>query len=127
MLHLPKPDVQKRAYGKAIKIFLELMQQELETAGYQDVQVRQFTKPLKAFIQDPEVAAVLGKVFDADCRLVATGDLAKAWQRLDLPYLPEDFDWEFVGKSYLRGIKKQIQESAELRTIFLPSIVSLYC
>jgi len=34
VIHLPEKDVQKEAYGKALKEFLQFVQQELEDADY---------------------------------------------------------------------------------------------
>ncbi|MFG6104866.1 NACHT domain-containing protein [Leptothoe sp. EHU-05/26/07-4] len=119
VIRLPEPDVQKEAYGKALKEFLQLAQQELENAGYQDAQIKSFNQPLKQFIQHPDVATTLGQAFESDCRAIANSQLAKTWKDLDLPYLPDDFDWDLVGKLYVRIIQKKIiQESETLRLIF---------
>lgn len=118
VVRLPEPDLQKEAYGKALKELLKLIQEELENAGYQDAQIQQFTQPLKQWIQQPDVATELGRAFEADCRAIATSQLAKTWKDLNLPYLPDDFDWYLIGKLYVRAVKKIIQDSDTLRPIF---------
>jgi hypothetical protein len=118
VIRLPEPDVQKEAYGKALKEFLELVQQELETAGYQDIQIQQYVQPLKRFIANPQVAAILGQAFESDCRSLDTRSLAQTWKDLNLPYLPDEFDWDLVSKLYLRKVKAIVQKSDTLRPIF---------
>lgn len=77
VIHLPEKDVQKEAYGKALKAFLQLVQQELQNTGYQDAQIKQFIQPLKQFIEQKDVAAVLGRAFEADCRAIDTRSLSR--------------------------------------------------
>ncbi|MBD2460233.1 HEAT repeat domain-containing protein [Oscillatoria sp. FACHB-1407] len=118
LIRLPEKDVQKEAYGKALKEFLELVQQELENAGYQEVQIKQYIQPVKRFIDDSQVAAIVGRAFESECRSLDTKTLAQTWQTLDLPHLPPDFDWELVCKLYIRKVKAIIQNSDTLRPIF---------
>lgn len=118
VIRLPEQDVQKEAYGRALKEFLELVQEELETAGYQAAQIRQFIQPLKKFVANESVAATLGQAFEAECRVLDTKVLAQTWQTLDLPNLPPDFDWDLVSKLYSRKVKAIVQKSDKLRPIF---------
>ena len=57
-------------------------------------------------------AFILAKV------LLDTTFLAKTWQEMNLPFLPEDFDWELIGKLYIRGVKKIIANSEKLPPIY---------
>ena len=59
----PEPDVLKEVYGKALKIFLELIQDELQGAGYQEAIIKQYVPFLKKFIDREEVAAALGMAY----------------------------------------------------------------
>ena len=119
VLHLPEKDVQKEAYGKAMKEFLELFQQQLEMADLEDDQIKNFEKPLKTFIKDDQVKPILGDAFDIDCQILDTFRLAQSWQRLNLPPLPAEFNWEKLGKFYLRKTQEIIQNSEKLRAVFL--------
>nr|WP_230458618.1 NACHT domain-containing protein [Microcystis aeruginosa] len=119
MLHLPEKDVQKEAYGKAMKEFLELFQQQLEMADLEDDQIKNFEKPLKTFIKDDQVKPILGDAFDIDCQVLDTLTLAQSWQRLNLPPLPAEFNWEKLGKFYLRKTQEIIENSEKLRAVFL--------
>ncbi|MCA2796290.1 MAG: DUF1257 domain-containing protein [Microcystis sp. M100S2] len=119
VLHLPEKDVQKEAYGKAMKEFLELFQQQLEMTDLEDDQIKNFEKPLKTFIKDDQVKPILGDAFDIDCQILDTLTLAQSWQRLNLPPLPAEFNWEKLGKFYLRKTQEIIQNSEKLRAVFL--------
>lgn len=119
VLHLPEKDVQKEAYGKAMKEFLELFQQQLEMADLEDDQIKNFEKPLKTFIKDDQVKPILGDAFDIDCQVLDTLTLAQSWQRLNLSPLPAEFNWEKLGKFYLRKTQEIIENSEKLRAVFL--------
>jgi type VI protein secretion system component VasF len=45
VIHLPEKDVQKEAYLTALKEFLQLFQQELKNADYQEGQIKQYLEP----------------------------------------------------------------------------------
>ncbi|NCS77524.1 MAG: DUF1257 domain-containing protein [Microcystis aeruginosa K13-07] len=119
VLHLPEKDVQKEAYGKAMKEFLELFQQQLEMANLEDDQIKNLEKPLKTFIKDDQVKPILGDAFDIDCQVLDTFTLAQSWQRLNLPPLPAELNWEKLGKFYLRKTQEIIENSEKLRAVFL--------
>ncbi|MCA2691227.1 MULTISPECIES: NACHT domain-containing protein [unclassified Microcystis] len=117
--HLLEKDVQKKAYGKAMKEFLALFQQQLEMADLEDDQIKNFEKPLNTFIKDEQVEPILGDAFDIDCQVLDTLTLAQSWQRLNLPPLPAEFNWEKLGKFYLRKTQEIIENSEKLRAVFL--------
>ena len=118
VIRLPEKDAQKEAYGKALKEFLQFVQQELEDADYQDAQIKQFTEPLRQLIQQDAIAAALGRAFEADCKGLDLQLLAQTWQGLNPPTLPPDFSWERVSKRYLKRVKAIVHESDQLRPIF---------
>jgi len=124
VLRLPEKDILKEAYGKALKEFLQLLQQELKNAEYQEIQIKQYIEPLKRFINNPQVESVLGRAFNTDCNKLNTFLLAGNWLEMDLPSLPNTFNWESVGNSYLEKVKEIIQESDKLRPIFAVKIQS---
>jgi hypothetical protein len=118
VFRLPEKDVQKEAYLKALEAFLQLFQQELKNADYQEGLIKQYLEPIQKFIEQPKVAAILGSAFEVDCKSLDTAFFAKTWQEMNLPFLPEDFDWELIGKLYIRGVKKIITNSEKLRPIY---------
>ncbi|MCY7391141.1 MAG: NTPase, partial [Leptolyngbyaceae cyanobacterium CAN_BIN12] len=118
VIHLPEKDVQKEAYGKALKEFLQFVQQELEDADYQDAQIKQYIQPLRKFIQQDAIAAALGRAFEENCKGLDIQLLAQTWQGLNLPNLPPEFNWERVSKRYLKRVKAIVHESDKLRPIF---------
>jgi hypothetical protein len=119
VIRLPEPDVLKDAYGKALKVFLELIQDELLEAGYQETLLKKYYIPaLKKFIDREEVASALGMALNVECKAIDTALLVRTWAALNSPLLPEDMDWDFVCKSYIKSVKKLVQNSDKLRPIF---------
>jgi predicted NACHT family NTPase len=115
---LREKDPRNIAAGNAIREFLQLVQQELKDADVSDAQLQHYTKPLKEFINDKSVKETLGSAFKDDCQALDTKTLAKTWYQLKLsPSLPEEFDWELVGKLYRKKVKSIIRELPELRTV----------
>ena len=111
-----KKELQK-AIKKALKEFATVAKQELEDAGYDEEKIREYAKPFHKFIRDKDVAAVLGSAFENSCKLLDTQTLAKSWERMNSLALPEEFDWEQVGKRYLKRVKAIRRENHELREI----------
>ncbi len=118
VIHLPSKEPLDIAAGKALKEFLQLVQQELEDADFDEEKLKEYLKPLKQFIKNEAVAETLGNAFQYDCHILDTKTLAAKWNQLNLPPLPSEFDWEKLGKRYLKKAKAIIQESDELREIF---------
>ncbi|MBD1901711.1 HEAT repeat domain-containing protein [Trichocoleus sp. DQ-A3] len=115
---LSQKDTLQKAAGKALKEFLQLVQQELESADLSEERLKQYTESLNKSINDTSVKEILGSGFQYDCQAIDTKELSKIWYRLDLLSLPEDFDWGRIGKLYLKKVKAIIRESDELRAIF---------
>ncbi|MBD2006241.1 MULTISPECIES: HEAT repeat domain-containing protein [Cyanophyceae] len=111
-------DTLQKAVGKALKEFLQLMQQELEDAELSEEQLKAYITPFNQFINDKSVKEILGSAFQYDCQAINIKKLSITWYQLDLLSLPEGFDWEQVGKRYLKKVKAIIRESDELRGIF---------
>jgi len=118
VIHLPEKDVLKEAYGKALKEFLQFFQQELDDGDFQEAQIKLYIKPLDRFTKQEAVETILGSAFEIDCKSLDTHVLAQTWQEMNLPFLPDEFNWERVGKRYLKKVKAIIQESDKLRPIF---------
>ncbi|MDY7006510.1 MAG: HEAT repeat domain-containing protein [Cyanobacteriota bacterium] len=106
----------QKATGKAIKEFLELVQQELEDADLDETQLKQYIKPLKLFIKNPDVAKALGSAFQNEVKVLDTKTLATMGNEINLS-LPKNFNWGRVGKLYLKKAKAIRIESDELREI----------
>jgi hypothetical protein len=113
-----EPNILIEAYGKALKEFLQLMEQELIDTKCREEQIREYIQPLKQFVLREDVKAALGRAFQLECRSIDTSILSQAWQDLTAPSLPEDFCWELVGKRYVRAIKEIINESEKLQSIY---------
>ncbi|MEH2459039.1 HEAT repeat domain-containing protein [Nostoc sp.] len=105
------------AVGKAFKEFLELVQQELQSADFTDTQVQEYTKPLKTFLNEKRVQEVLGSPFNYGGEAIDVKTLQKIWYELNLLSLPEEFNWIKLGKLYVKKVKAIILASPELRDI----------
>lgn len=105
------------AAGKALKEFLEIVQQELQDADLSDEKVKDYNQPLKKFLNNKGVKEILGSTFNYDCEVLDTKRLEAIWYELKLSSLPDEFNWNKLGKRYVRKVKAIIQESPELRAI----------
>jgi predicted NACHT family NTPase len=117
VIKLPSKEPLEIAAGKALKEFLQLVQDELEEAEISEAQLKTYIKPLKQFIKDKSVKEILGSAFKDDCQGLDAKTLAKIWQQLDLSLLPNEFNWERIGKKYLKKAKAVVRESDDLRAI----------
>ncbi|MCF4969036.1 NTPase [Nostoc sp. CMAA1605] len=105
------------AAGKALKEFLQLMQQELEDAELEETELQTYNQTLKQFLSHKSVRQILGKPFLPDCHTLDFQILTKIWYEMKLPNLPQEFDWERLAKRYLKKVKAIIRESDQLRPI----------
>lgn len=117
VIRLPEKEPLDIAAGKALKEFLQLIQDELEESDLSEAQLKTYIKPLKQFIKNKSVQEILGSAFKDDCQTLDTKTLAKIWHQLDLSSLPDEFDWERIGKKYLKKAKAVVRESDDLRSI----------
>ncbi|WP_413167327.1 NACHT domain-containing protein [Capilliphycus salinus ALCB114379] len=118
VLRLPEKEPLQIATGKAITEFLKLIQQELEDADLEYIEIQQYKLSVEEFIKDKEVAEALGETFIDQSSLNAKF-LKERWQKLEVgkKFLPDEFDWEKIAKRYQRQVKAIIQETPELREI----------
>ena len=106
----------QKAIGKAIKEFLELVQQELEYADVDDNQLKRYISPFKRFLKNESVRQTLGSAFDINTKLVNDKILANVAKEI-VPTLPPDFDWSRVVKIYRKKVQAIRMNSDELRKI----------
>ncbi|WP_229415139.1 NACHT domain-containing protein [Moorena bouillonii] len=114
---LSDQNTQTKLLRDALKEFINLVQEELENAGLSKQDVKQYTKPLKQYIKEKSIKAILGSAFKYGCEGIDTETLAKTWIELDLFPLPERLDWHYIGKGYLNKVKTIIRKSDKLRPI----------
>ncbi|MDJ0712759.1 MAG: SAV_2336 N-terminal domain-related protein [Prochloraceae cyanobacterium] len=115
----------QKAFGQAQKLFLELVQQELEDADLNDDEVKYYSDSLNKFIRDKSILQALGKPISQalgnssdETIPLDTVLLKTTWNDLNLKSLPTDFNWERLAKRYVRKVKPILQESDELRELF---------
>ncbi|UKO97104.1 HEAT repeat domain-containing protein [Nostoc sp. UHCC 0870] len=103
-------------FGQALKEFLSQVQLQLEDADLSEADIKQYTQPLKIFLTQSRVQAELGKALIADI-LPDAEALSSMWMELNLPPLPDDFNWRSLIKRYTRKINVILGESPELSAI----------
>ncbi|WP_293152401.1 MULTISPECIES: NACHT domain-containing NTPase [unclassified Microcoleus] len=118
-----KPEVTKKSVAEALKAFLLLITDELEDRELSKAEIRDRYDPaLVQFIKDDAVKPILGKAFEKDCRSIDATALSTIWHQSTLkgrpfPTIPEEFDWQRVGREYLKKVRRIIRETPELRSL----------
>lgn len=111
-----KEPIQK-AIAKALKEFLQLLEDELKFRKLPEEDIKKFDKPLKKFIYHKSVKEILGKAFEPDCDELDYQTLESTWKSLNLPALPARFNWQLVTDNYLRKCQQILAESKDLREL----------
>ena len=128
LVGLVKQEPIKIAFGQAQKQFLEKIQQELEDADLLDEEIDDYTHILADFVRQQSVLAVLGQPVEKQLGISSDNSdfnvavLVETWNYLvdsnsDYQALPKDFNWEKVGKRYVRSVNRLVAESDELREL----------
>ncbi|NET05653.1 MAG: NACHT domain-containing protein [Symploca sp. SIO2B6] len=114
-----QPSELKKALGEALQQFLRLVEDELEfECGLSGAEIRdEYEVRIERFIRNQEVKTLLGKAFDKDCRAIDARKLGTIWIEYYPPTMPIEFDWDRLGKNYLREVKRIIKKSQELRAV----------
>ena len=114
---LKKEDIEIAA-GKALKEFLQLMQQQLKVrCKLAEPEIKDYTKDIKKFISNKSVTETLGKAFDINCESLDAKMLEDSWNRLQLKPLPSKFNWQSITEQYLTQVQELLLDSEELHHI----------
>jgi predicted NACHT family NTPase len=114
---LKKEDVEIAA-GKALKEFLQLVQEDLKGGELSDNQIKKYTQPIKQFLKNQEVKEILGNAFKDNNLAIDTNKLQELWDKINVSNpLPNDFNWKRIAKKYRQNVKEIIQGTPELRNI----------
>jgi predicted NACHT family NTPase len=114
---LGEKDPRQVAAGKAIKKFLELVQQQLKIAGLPPEEIKRYIKDIKQFISNKSVKEILGKAFESDRESLDAELLEQTWTQLNLTSLPLRFKWQTIATQYLAEVQEILFDSKELRDI----------
>ena len=114
---LGEKDPRKVAAGKAIKKFLELVQQQLKIAGLPPEEIKRYIKDVKQFINNKSVKEILGKAFESDRESLDAELLQQTWDQLNLTSLPPRFKWQTIANQYLAEVQEILFDSKDLRDI----------
>jgi len=106
------------AMGKATAFFLYLLQQELEGCGLNQAELVRYEPALNSFLRETDVQRWLAKAFEPGCQALDGAILARVWQELGLPPLPEDVRWGKIGRVYLHRVEGLLGESPALQELF---------
>jgi predicted NACHT family NTPase len=114
---LKKEDIEIAA-GKALKEFLQLMQQQLKVrCKLAETEIKEYTKDIQKFISDKSVAETLGKAFDINCESLDAKTLEDSWNRLQLKPLPSKFNWQSLTEQYFTQVQELLLDLKELHHI----------
>ncbi|MEP6517410.1 NACHT domain-containing protein [Microcoleus vaginatus] len=110
-------DPRKVAAGKAIKKFLELVEQQLKIGGLSPEQRKLYIKDVKQFINNKSVKEIVGKAFESDRKSLDAKLLEQTWTQLNLTSLPLRFKWQTIANQYLAEVQEILFDSKDLRDI----------
>jgi predicted NACHT family NTPase len=114
---LKKEDIEIAA-GKALKEFLQLMQQQLKVrCKLAEAEIKDYTQDIKKFISDKSVIEILGKAFDINCESLDAKILEDSWNKLELKPLPSKFNWQSITEQYLIQVQELLLDSKDLHHI----------
>ncbi|MEH2261189.1 HEAT repeat domain-containing protein [Nostoc sp.] len=114
---LKKEDIEIAA-GKALKEFLQLMQQQLKVrCKLAETEIKEYTKDIHKFISDKSVTETLGKAFDINCESLDAKTLEDSWNRLQLKPLPAKFNWQSLTEQYFTQVQELLLDSKDLHHI----------
>ncbi len=107
-----------KAYGKAIKELVEVIDEELRNAGVVATQTEAWAKDIQQFIRTESLREVLPQSFTTSNGAIDGQTLQRGWQQLpESSPLPPDFDWDFVAKSVNRKLRRLREEDGDFRAI----------
>ncbi|MEG4099643.1 HEAT repeat domain-containing protein [Microcoleus sp. Pol17C6] len=110
-------DPRKVAAGKAIKKFLDLVEQQLKIGGLSPEKRKLYIKDVKQFINNKSVKEILGKAFESARKSLDAKLLEQTWTQLNLTSLPPRFKWQTIANQYLAEVQEILFDSKELRDI----------
>ncbi|WP_445251646.1 NACHT domain-containing protein [Microcoleus sp. LAD1_D1] len=117
VLFFGEKDPRQVAAGKALKKFLELVQQQLKIAGLPPEEIKRYIKDVKQFINNKSVKEILGKAFETDRESLDAELLEQTWSQLNLTPLPARFKWQTIANQYLAEVQEILFDSKDLRDI----------
>ncbi|AVH61959.1 HEAT repeat domain-containing protein [Nostoc sp. 'Peltigera membranacea cyanobiont' N6] len=114
---LKKEDIEIAA-GKALKEFLQLMQQQLKVrCKLAETEIKEYTTDIQKFISDKSVIEILGQAFDINCESLDAKTQEDSWNRLQLKPLPSKFNWQSITEQYLTQVQEILLDSKDLHHI----------
>jgi hypothetical protein len=114
-------DTLTRAYGRAVKELLQLIQDELIANDIAEAQVEAWNDDVKLFIRSQGVQQTLRRAFSESSSPVDAGLLAQSWQQMpNGPHpLPAEFNWPRIAKLFSLKVRNIREEEKELRDLLM--------
>jgi hypothetical protein len=122
VVKLPERDEYKEAIGKAVKVFTELVEDELIDRNVDESGMRAYAPAIVELLKVPAVRTALGAVFIEDAPSCDLRILIEVWEEQQLEALPVGFNWERLGKLYLRKSPGIINEVPKLKAAFSTAV-----
>jgi len=104
VLSLPVEEEKKLA-GKAIKAFLEVVENEIESSETNLENKSKYISSINRFVKNKSVLSLLGKALGTDPDCLLSKELSNIWVESNEEQLPCDFDWYIVSAMYLRKVR----------------------
>ncbi len=110
-------DTQEKAIVKAVKELVQVIDEELVSAKVPAEQTIAWVNDIKQFVRTKEFKAALSAAFDASNSAVDASLLKQGWKSLGATGLPDEFDWDYVAKTFSRKLRTLREEDSDLRQI----------
>lgn len=119
-------DTLTRAYGRAVKELLQLIQDELIANEVPETQVAAWNDDAKLFIRSDAVQQTLCRAFGESSSAVDAGALARSWNEMpNGPHiLPADFNWQRIARPLGVKVRSIREQEPELRDILVAQAVT---
>jgi|GEM_PF-1902798 len=89
----------------ALKLFFQLVQQELAAQGLEKQQLQEYLQPASQFLRHQSVRRVLANALKQNSQELDSDLLNRIWRSLNLKALPPKFSWNRVSDLFLRRMK----------------------
>lgn len=108
----------QKTLGKALREFLQLIQNELFDCGLEKQEVNEWVEDINRLIHNEEFLQVIRLAFTESNSSVNADTLARTWNRLpNVHALPDEFSWSRIARRFSRVINHLREEDGVLRNI----------
>jgi len=109
-----QPTERDKAIKKSIELFIEVFTTELHDTTPLQSALPGYFDALTQFIEN-KAAREIAAHMHPDKRSIDPAPFRRMWEGMDLPALPEDFNWSLVAGNFERAIRRHLKEDPVLR------------